>query len=150
MDIKKLAAFKNRKTAKPTIPAHDVEEEMDSVEAGGDDEAVSDAEIVQHCGAEVQSGKGDAQLEQLMASYDPTDGKPDWATDDALWQQSVEAVDPDGEGDSDWDDPWMVVAHVYKAIGGEVDAPEAEAVPEIESDEEEAPEDENLAESVEA
>lgn len=107
---------------KPSVPAHEQPEEGD--DEGGEGHE-SDAEIVARVGGEVQDGNVDPQIEKLMAEYEPPD-PPEWAPDAETWHRAVDAVDPDKEGDSVFDDPWLVTAHVYKAMGGEVDEHEKE------------------------
>jgi hypothetical protein len=82
----------------------------------------------------VQAGQVDPELSKLMRGYSPDDGYPAWATDEAKWVESEEAIDPKGKG-AHLMDPWLIVAHVYKAIGGPIDQAQAGGHAEPDGDE---------------
>lgn len=129
MDPKMLAAFAKKKGAQPTIPASHVDEEADDKGPVENDDAVegndeSDAELVTRVGGLAQDGTADPAITALMQNFDSTEGCPEWAPNQDTWNHAVELVDPDGDGDQTWDDPWLVVALVYKELGGEVDSDE--------------------------
>lgn len=42
---------------------------------------------------------------------------PSWVADEETWERAKEEVEPDWDR---YDDPWAVVTHVYKQMGGEV------------------------------
>ncbi len=78
------------------------------------------------------AGQIDPKIHELMSSFDPaSDGIPEWATNEQLWAQAEQAVDPSGAG-ATMQQPWLVVALTYKALGGTIDeqaAQQAAAVP---------------------
>lgn len=89
-----------------------------------------DIELAQVMGRRVQSGRVDRELKSLMATFDAdATPVPPWARDESVWEAAVEVVDPDGTGGHEYDDPWLVVAHVYEAMGGKVDASALAGVP---------------------
>ena len=45
---------------------------------------------------------------------------PEWASDDSVWKKAEKEVDPEGKGKEKYNDPWAVVADVYKKMGGKV------------------------------
>lgn len=61
----------------------------------------------------------DPQLAELVAGYDPArDGSPPtWALDGDKWSKAEAAVKPHW---GEYEAPLMVVAHVYKNMGGGV------------------------------
>ncbi len=63
----------------------------------------------------------DPALTPLLAAYDPArDGDPpQWATDAHVWEQAKQAVGPTW---ANHQKPYDVVAHVYKAMGGNLGA----------------------------
>lgn len=64
----------------------------------------------------------DPELMDMLADFDPAGGAPPaGVVDAAKWAKAQMAVDPDGAG-SQYADPWAVVAHVYKRMGGKVKA----------------------------
>jgi hypothetical protein len=77
--------------------------------------------LAQQIGEQVDAGQVDNQLVKLMGYYDPEHGVPTWARNSDLWDQAEEAVDPQGHGQKLYEDPWLVVAHLYKALGGKID-----------------------------
>ena len=78
------------------------------------------------------AGQIDPKIHELMSSFDPeSDGIPLWASDEQLWAQAEQAVDPSGAG-ATMPQPWLVVALTYKALGGAIDeqaAQQAAATP---------------------
>lgn len=63
----------------------------------------------------------DPELLAKTTGYDPErDGNPpSWAVDESTWERAKDAVDPEGDG-ATYAEPWAVVAHVYKAMGGTI------------------------------
>jgi hypothetical protein len=63
----------------------------------------------------------DPALAPLLAAYDPArDGDPpQWAPDADLWAQAKQAIAPTWASHQK---PYDVVAHIYKAMGGNVAA----------------------------
>jgi len=96
-------------------PMH-ADEDDDKPEAYGK----SDADIAREVGAKVQDGEVDAHLMKLMDDFDPKHNPPSWVADEDIWERAKEAVDPEGKGADEYDEPFAVVAHVYKQMGGGV------------------------------
>lgn len=83
--------------------------------AGGDEG--DDQAIVDEAEDAMATGDRDEQLEALMDGFEPDGPPPPWAQDKDVWDRAVLATDPDGGAH---DEPWLLVAHVYKAMGGQV------------------------------
>ena len=77
--------------------------------------------LLEDAAAEAESNP-DPALMDMLEGYDPASGAPPAGVDAKKWATAVQAVDPDGAG-VQYPDPWAVVAHVYKRIGGKVGAP---------------------------
>lgn len=96
-------------------------EEPDGDEPPGDDEddasSEDDDEVVEQVAEAMAAGDRDPQLEELMAGFEPDGPPPAWAQDRDVWDRAVAAVDPDNGGR---DEPWLLVAHVYAELGGQV------------------------------
>jgi len=91
-------------------------EELDD-EVGEGGPASEDQLLAQTVAEDVEAGEVDPELMQLMASFDPANNPPEWVADEDTWERAKEAVDPEGKGAA-YDNPWAVVAHTYKAMGG--------------------------------
>jgi hypothetical protein len=88
---------------------------------GGNQPQKRDAKtIAQQIAQQIDAGKVDGQLRKLMRGYDPEDGYPQWAKDESKWEEAERAVQPNGRGNGRSGDPWLLVAHVYKGLGGRV------------------------------
>lgn len=104
---------------------HDEEDEHDDKHKGGegggehgDDEEEHDdfsEDDLDEIADAIKRGKGDKKLVALSKDIDE-DGDPDWVEDEALWEKAKEVVEPHWEK---YDQPYAVVAHVYKLMGGE-------------------------------
>jgi hypothetical protein len=63
---------------------------------------------------------------ECVDGYEPDDGNPpEWVSDEKLWDRAKAIVAgtahptyEDIDDQSDYDDPWAVVAHVYERMGG--------------------------------
>jgi hypothetical protein len=78
----------------------------------------SDEAIASRVGGEVQSGKVDADLMEKLADFDPEEGNPpSWVSDEGTWNRAKKAVEPKWD---EYDEPYAVVAHVYREMGGEI------------------------------
>lgn len=73
-------------------------------------------EILTRAENEVANGP-DAALVEAMTGYDGS-GEPPPGFDSSVWEAATEIVGPE---DYPGEDPWMVVAHVYKRLGGKVE-----------------------------
>lgn len=63
----------------------------------------------------------DPAITQALQAEAPQEGQPpSWAADHDKWTQAEAAVKQHW---ADYPDPWVVVAHVYKNMGGQVGAP---------------------------
>jgi len=96
------------------------EDETDDEDEEEDEDDAAVAKFVHEEGKRVNDGKHDGQLKKLMAGFDPEENPPAWVGDEAKWDRAKEAVDPEGDGEEKYDDPWAVVAHVYKRMGGKI------------------------------
>ena len=74
---------------------------------------------------EIEEGEFDDDIMLLMEDFNP-DMIPDWAEDKKTWKKAKKIVDPEGDG-AEYSDPYAVVAHLYKKMGGkckEMSAPD--------------------------
>ena len=85
-------------------------------------------EEIEAIGEMVENGEGEPELMDLAeALQDEIDAQgeeaelpvppPAWAKSPAIWETAEKAVDPEGVGGS-YTEPYAVVAHVYKRMGG--------------------------------
>lgn len=115
---KKLRAFVERESPKKRRPED--EEDDRAAAAEGEKDKGKVAKFVKEEGDRINGGKQDPELKKLMRDFDPEDNPPQWVVSEAIWERAKEAVDPEGEGSDKYDDPFAVVAHVYKRMGGKV------------------------------
>lgn len=97
---------------------HDEEgEDTDEEEGGNPNGDKSDEDIADEVGDEVEAGETDQKLMDLMEGYNPEeDGNPpEWVASESTWERAKKSVEKNWEG---YDEPWAVVAHVYKQMGG--------------------------------
>lgn len=93
----------------------DMSDDTDNMETSRDDDAVA-AQVA----AQWAAGKQDSQILKLMQNYDPEmEDVPMWVANEDVWQRAMMAVDPEGMGGS-YDDPYALVAAVYRKLGGKV------------------------------
>jgi hypothetical protein len=137
----KLKALINQQKKPPLPKSQDDDAEDAAAEdkgkpgnpGGGEPDEEADKELVEKVGQQVEDGKTNGKLVRLMgvyeqASEDDEEGPeasgeaPAWAEDGDTWTRAKTAVDPDGEGESKWEEPWLVVAHVYERMGGTITA----------------------------
>lgn len=60
--------------------------------------------------------EGKQQIRQWGKQPPPVPGNPpEWVDDEAAWERAKKAVEPKW---GDYDEPWAVVAHVYKQMTG--------------------------------
>ena len=77
--------------------------------------------IVQEEGDRINDGRGDRNLaEFIRKNYDSKHNPASWVQDEAKWERAKEAVDPEGDGADKYDEPYAVVAAVYKRMGGRI------------------------------
>jgi hypothetical protein len=68
--------------------------------------------------AQEAAAQPDPAIQAALQSEPPQEGAaPSWASDPDMWLKAEEAVKPHWES---YPDPWVVVAHVFKKLGGEV------------------------------
>jgi hypothetical protein len=103
MDPKKIAAL----TGKKFFPERSTASKKDK-------------KLASQVGEKVQNGDVDDELLDLMHDYDPEHNPPSWVASEATWERAKDAVDPEGEGADKYDDPYGVVVHVYKSMGGKI------------------------------
>lgn len=138
VDPKKLLAFMQRENGvKPAAPAPAAPTVAPTVgeeaELGMEEEVETEGEVISEEEIEeiaelIAAGEGDPQLLQLaaelveeIAEFGPeVDNPPSWVANEGIWEEAKAAVDPDGEGAAKYPDPWAVVTHVYKRMGGVV------------------------------
>jgi len=65
---------------------------------------------------ELDEGECDDDIMMLMADFDP-ESMPDWVLDEKVWKKATKIVDPEGDG-AEFSDPYSVIAHLYKKMGG--------------------------------
>lgn len=87
---------------------------------GGDGQASID-EMVTEAADRVDEGDTDQEVMDRVDGYSADvedDDPPEWVKDEGKWNKAKEAVKKSGW--EDHDEPWAVVAHVYKAMGGKL------------------------------
>lgn len=89
----------------------------DGQKHGDQKKGPSDEQIAAQQGARVKGGDVDEEVMSHVSGYDPEqDGNPpEFVEDEATWERAHKAVEPRF---GDYDEPWAVIAHVYKAMGG--------------------------------
>jgi len=95
---------------------HDGDEE--NPDAGED--KPTDQEIADHIADGIDKGMVTPKIEALMAAHDPESGVPEWVADEPIWNRALNAVQPNGDGKDEYDDPWLVVGGLYRMLGGEL------------------------------
>ena len=105
---------------------YDDEEEDDSeTQDEGDDEGDKTKQIVERAKKQIENGP-DAELVALVAGYEGEEGGPS-GVDAESWEKACETVkEVDGEDVDEDEEHWLLVAHVYKAMGGELSSEEDE------------------------
>lgn len=135
---KKLALpFKGKKVmphhSESSMHGVEHDEHDDEHEYSTEDEAHQEAESPEHEEAEREGAEefmvkeaaeevdegGDDEIMELMEDYDEGDN-PAWAKDHGIWKKALKAVQPEGKGSDKFDNPYAVVAHVYKKMGGRI------------------------------
>lgn len=92
-------------------------------DAGGGDELKAMLDEA----AQEAAANPDPAITEALQSEPPQEGAPpSWASDPAMWTKAEEAVKPHW---ASYPDPWVVVAHVFKKLGGEVAGGGASAAP---------------------
>jgi hypothetical protein len=134
--MKKMNAFIQENKKKPAFPGkakqkfEDDEEkknpkveEPEEKEEGEQEEEKDYSAIVEEEAKKIDDGNPDEELVEKMQGFDfALDDFPEWITepeDQDKWNDAKDAVDPEGEG-MKHDDPYLLIAHVYKRIGGKV------------------------------
>lgn len=72
---------------------------------------------------EIEEGEFDDDVMLLMEDFNP-DSMPKWVLDKKTWKKAKKIVDPEGEG-AEYQDPYAVIAHLYKKMGGKFKAEES-------------------------
>ena len=141
---KKLAALAEKvKQKKPMLPfkakkvmphhAEEHDDEHDEHEYSVESEEHQAAETPEHEAAEQEGAEefmvkeaaeeveegGDDEIMELMEEYEEGNN-PSWAKDHGIWKKALKAVKPEDEGSDKFDNPYAVVAHVYKKMGGRI------------------------------
>lgn len=90
---------------------------------------------------EIEEGEFDDDIMLLMEDFNP-DMIPSWAEDKKIWKKAKKIVDPEGDG-AEYSDPYAVVAHLYKKMGGKCkEMPESDDMDDEDSNEYESEEEE--------
>lgn len=76
--------------------------------------------MIKESAEEVEDG-GDDEIMELLNDYEEGDN-PSWAKDHKTWKKAVKLIDPEGEGADKFDNPYAVVAHLYKKMGGSIES----------------------------
>ncbi len=107
----------------PIDPLTDLDAELgdDDEDDDTDEVGLEDVAAVADVLEALDEDGPDEELATLMRGYQPSTGKPPWATDAALWQRAVLAVGPEDEEAPPG--AWLVVAHLYRVLGGELAEP---------------------------
>lgn len=141
LDPKKLAAMMARQGANPfqgevePMPEEDMEgmdAEEGAEEGGGEDENFIDLteREIEDITAMVEDGDGIPELhdlaEELVEAMEEAEEEgeelenpPKWAASPSIWDKAEAAVDPEGKG-SKYSEPYAVVTHVYRRMGGRI------------------------------
>lgn len=136
---KKLSAFVKKDAPLPFRPkAKDAEEneeptkdepaeseDEDEDEDEGEEGAGEEPEIdVGEIARQIKKGNGSPKLMKLSKGITPETNPPKWVQHKAIWQKAKAAVvgseEPD-EGELEetgYDEPYAVISHVYKKMGG--------------------------------
>lgn len=123
VDPKKLKAFIKRDGGAPfqkgegnKVHAYDEDDDQDGGNPDDSDHEDVDQEQVDAIGQRVQSGNGDEHLMELVEGLGE-DEVPE-GVDEELWKKAEAKVKPKWD---EYDQPEAVVAHVYEAMGGEIE-----------------------------
>jgi len=134
---KKMNAFIQQNKKKPPFPMKAKQkfeadedakenpkvEEPEEKEEGEQEEEKDYSAIVEEEAKKIDDGNPDEELVEKMQGFDfALDDFPEWVTeqeDQDKWNDAKDAVDPEGEG-MKHNDPYLLIAHVYKRIGGKV------------------------------
>lgn len=82
---------------------------------------------------EIEEGEFDDDIMLLMEDFNP-DMIPEWAEDKKTWKKAKKIVDPEGDG-AEYSDPYAVVAHLYKKMGGKCkEMPEPDDMDDMDDD----------------
>ena len=92
-----------------------------------EDEPMIDEEEIEEIAELVENGEGEPELYELAEELaeeiedlgEEAENPPAWAANPDLWNEAEKAVEPAGKG-SKYSEPYAVVAHVYKKLGGAV------------------------------
>ena len=76
--------------------------------------------MIKESAEEVDDG-GDDEIMELLNDYEEGDN-PLWAKDHKTWNKAVKLIDPEGDGAEKFDNPYAVVAHLYKKMGGSIES----------------------------
>lgn len=138
---KKLGALVDKhaqKKAPPKKPFGGGKPPQPAQESKSDDPSANDDETkdvdVHEIAERVQDGDGDEDVKDTVADYDPEqDGDPpDWVSDEGKWNKAKNLVEP--FKDQYGADEWVIVANVYKELGGEFTADDDDDSEDDESD----------------
>ncbi|MEE9592237.1 MAG: hypothetical protein V3W28_01500 [Thermoplasmata archaeon] len=134
IDPKKLLAFVARESGTAPLPAPGPEEGELAEEEMYDEEeeeleegpGITDEEI-EEIAEMIEAGEGEPDLmdlahelaEEIEDLGPEAEQPPKWAANPAIWEKAEKAVDPEGKG-AKYREPWGVVVHVYRKMGGAV------------------------------
>jgi len=94
----------------------DAEDDEDGDE---EDEESSDADekMADEANGRIEGGKADEDLMSRMEDFEEDENPPAWVASEATWDRAKAATEKKWD---EYEDPWAVVAHVYKQMGGEI------------------------------
>jgi hypothetical protein len=78
------------------------------------------AELLPGVVSRVENEDIDERAREVADGFDPgEDAQPFEVQDSDLWNEAVKEVEPEGEGETKYSEPWLVTAMLYQALGGE-------------------------------
>lgn len=111
----KMAAFMQKGAKKFGGKSEDKEPE-EPEESAAEEEEESDIDV-DEIAEDIRNGDGDPEMLRLAKGVTEKNNPPKWVADKATWVKAKKAVQPKWD---DYDEPYAVVATVYKNMGGTI------------------------------
>lgn len=113
----RLLAAKTQAAGNPAAAPASFDEAATSAGSGNEEQSPEDINALVEEAADEALSSMDPEVAEYLAGYDAErDGNPpEWVADEATWEKAVAAVKPKWD---DYEEPYAVVAHVYKKMGG--------------------------------
>lgn len=104
-------------TIRPAAKAHDVAETQpeEALEKKPHEEIANID--VEELGARIARGEGDPRLLKICSGLTDENNPATWIADEDIWEKAKDAVKPYWDR---YDEPYAVVTHTYKAMGGRI------------------------------